>query len=42
MVRGRAFNHEIDYVVQAKDILNLKGYQNCKIGSKVMEILMDG
>ena len=37
-----ATSHKIDYVAQAWGILNLKGYQNCIIGSKVMAILLNG
>ena len=34
-----AFGHEIDFVEQEKDVLNLKGFQNRNICSKVIVIL---
>ena len=34
-------NHEIDYVAQVKDILNLKRNLNSIIGSKITAILFD-
>ena len=36
------FSHEIDYVTLLKGILNLKGYQNFIIDSKVTAILLNG
>ena len=42
MVEGGAFSHKIDYVTICKEILNLEGYLNCFIGSKVTVILVNG
>ena len=42
MVEDGAFSHKIDYVTILKEILNLEGYLNCFIGSKVMAILVNG
>ena len=39
MVKDCAPSHEID---KFEDILNLKGYENHNIGSKVTEILLNG
>ena len=35
MVRNRSFNYEMDFITQAEDILNPKGYYNVIVGSKV-------
>ena len=42
MVEDGAFSHKIDYVTILKEILNLEGYLNRFIGSKVMAILVNG
>ena len=39
--RDMASNHKIEYVTQVQDILNLKGQQNCMIGSKVTAFLLN-
>ena len=39
-VRNIATSHKIDYITQVQDILNLKGYQNCITGSKLLHSLI--
>ena len=42
MVEDGDFHHKIDFVTFFKEILNLKGYLNCSLGSKGMAILVNG
>ena len=42
MVEYGAFSHEIDYLTFFLEILNLEGHLNCKTGSRVMAILLNG
>ena len=42
MFNDGAISHKIKYVKICQEILNLKGHQNCLIGSKVKAILVNG
>ena len=42
MVGDGAFSHRIEWLQNVLNILNLKGHQNCTIGSKVMALLLNG
>ena len=42
MVEDGAFGHKIDYITIFRDILNLKGHQNCITGPKVTAFLLNG
>ena len=42
MVKNGASSHKTDYIEFFLDILHLEGHQNRCIGSKVMEILLNG
>ena len=42
MIRDGALNHEMDWLRKFLEILNLKGHQNCIIGSKFTAIFLNG
>ena len=42
IVRNGDSSHKIEYAAHAYDILNIKGYQNCIIASKVTTIMLNG
>ena len=42
MVEDGAFSYKIDNVIICLEIVNLKGHQNCIIGSRVTAILLNG